>query len=145
MFEDEGRQYSLDNRRLFAMKVAMVQRVVAEKVQVRRDLLNERLTTSCSGQVVVFADDPSISFIVDLQVALDSCSARLPNCLHQVEVTEPGCEQAQRKIMTAQEIVKIQAKNRLPISDHFIGAFEEVMRSLAFPVPEATKGRKKRR
>ena len=144
VFEYDGDLYTLDNRRLFAMKVAGVQRILAEKVQVRRDLLNKKLTTTCSGRFVVFSNDASIPDVADFKVLMGECIGEVPNCSHRVEVTHMG-SQPTSESMSSHEIVKILAKNRFPIHDHFQGIFLEVMRSMAYPQPnpsQATEGPK---
>ncbi|CAE7329116.1 unnamed protein product [Symbiodinium necroappetens] len=144
VFEYEDALYSLDNRRLFALKVAGISRIVAEKVQVRRDLLSKKLTTTSSGRIVVFANDPSIPDVADFNILVDNCSGSQPNCSHRVQVTHMGSTRPTEQVMTAHEIVKIQAKNRLPVDERFQPVFMDVMLGLAFPPkPSATQPRRK--
>jgi len=92
-----GTLYSLDNRRLFAMKVAGIGRVLAQKVQPKRTLRNKRLTTTSSGRVTVFHDADLIRDLVDIEVA-DDCTGIRPDCSHQVQLTRLGS--VEPKIMT---------------------------------------------
>eukprot|EP00439_Symbiodinium_sp_Y106_P001818 s4269_g1.t1 len=146
VFEHDHALYSLDNRRLFALKVAGISCIVAEKVQVRRDLLSKKLTTTSFGRVVVFAPDPSIPDVADVKALVDDCSGSQPNCSHRVQVTHMGSARPTEQVMTAHEIVKVQAKNRFPVDEHFQPDFMDVMISLAFPpTPSATQPRRKQR
>ena len=147
VFAHAGRLHSLDNRRLFAMKVAGIRHVLAEQVQVRRDMLNKRMTTTSAGRVVVFQDEPSIPDIVDFKVFVDECSGSAPNCLHRVEVTQMGSENPSFEMMSACDIVRLQARSRLPIDDHFEPAFMAVMCGMAYPKPATASagGRKARK
>ena len=99
-----GTLYSLDNRRLFAMKVAGIGRVLAQKVQPKRTLRNKRLTTTSSGRVTVFHDADPIRDLVDIEVA-DDCTGIRPDCSHQVQLTRLGS--VEPKIMTMCEPVKL--------------------------------------
>ena len=129
VFRQGGVIFSLDNRRLFAMKAAGVSTVVAQEVEVG-GVPCRKLTTTCRGQFVVFSDDASIPVVDKAKVDMDACGGEPPHCLHHVELTWRSSE-SQRLCLTAGEVVKILAKNRLPISDHFRPVFRHVMRGLA--------------
>ena len=124
--------YSLDNRRLFAMKVAGIGRVLAQKVQPKRTLLNKHLTTTSSGRLAVFHDADPIRDLVDIEVA-DDCTGIRPDCSHQVQLTQLGSVEPKIMTMRASEIVRIQSQHRFPIEDHFEEVFDKVMYDLAFP------------
>ena len=87
--------------------------MLAEKVQVRRDLLNQRLTTTCFGRMV-FSNDTNVThvpYLVDFKVSMTECHGNRPDCLHHVEMARSGSMEPTRKSLQAAEIVKIQAKN----------------------------------
>mmetsp|Transcript_1010 Transcript_1010/g.4118 ORF Transcript_1010/g.4118 Transcript_1010/m.4118 type:complete len:598 (-) Transcript_1010:83-1876(-) len=133
IFHQGGVLHSLDNRRLYALKVAGVRRVMAQEVQVRRDVLLRKQTSTCSGQFIVFGDDPSVAHVDDITVDLSECIGDQPDCSHYVEQTVWGSSAPSRSLLKASDLVKSLAKNGFPISDHFRPVFDSVMRSFAVP------------
>lgn len=108
------------------MNVAGIGRVLAQKVQPKRTLLNKRLTTTSSGRLAVFHDADHICDLVDIEVA-DDCTGRRPDCSHQVQLTRLGSVEAKIMTMRASEIVRIQSQHRFPIEDHVEEVFDKMM------------------
>eukprot|EP00446_Apocalathium_sp_SHHI-4_P013408 CAMPEP_0177221464 /NCGR_PEP_ID=MMETSP0367-20130122/37429_1 /TAXON_ID=447022 ORGANISM="Scrippsiella hangoei-like, Strain SHHI-4" /NCGR_SAMPLE_ID=MMETSP0367 /ASSEMBLY_ACC=CAM_ASM_000362 /LENGTH=527 /DNA_ID=CAMNT_0018671297 /DNA_START=11 /DNA_END=1594 /DNA_ORIENTATION=+ len=133
IFRQGGVLHSLDNRRLYALKVAGVRRVMAQEVQVRRDVQLRKQTSTCFGQFIVFGDDPSIAHVNDIIVDLSECIGDQPDCSHYVEQTVWGSSAPSRSLLKASDLVKSLAKNGFPISDHFRPVFDSVMRSFTVP------------
>jgi len=129
----DGVFFSLDNRRLYAMKVAGVRGIIAQEVRVRRDLLRKKLSTTSSGQVVVFGDDTTIPHVDDVSFDEHCCDEH--GCSHMVELRLFGSDVSEKRRMEGQQLVKILAKNSFPISDHFQPLFDAVMQSF---VPSLT-------